>query len=517
MGKEIVINPSKLSIKDVTSFALAEASNVKITLEKQRLDKINSSHQHLLKLLESNTPIYGVTTGFGDSSFRFVDSSQSETLQSNLVSYLLCATGNNFSKQVCRAVLLSRFNSLCLGHSGVSLELIERMKMFIENDWIPVIPKEGSLGASGDLIPLAYLANAIQGDGEVYIGNDIVETSKFLKEQGITHYKLKAKEGLSLVNGTSAMTGGMIICLANIEKLLGIVEIGTSWLCLAMNGRTEPFESLVNERASSHRGQAKVAQQILSYLREQDYKVDSFEKMKSKSDLRIQERYSLRCSPQVLGPVFETLEMAQRHIDEELNTASDNPLIDEDGHLAVGGNFYGGYITHSADYLKISLANVADMIDRQVMMIVDEKSNRGLPANLAAWSELSEEERSLHHGLKGLHQATSALTSEIMAKAIPNSIFSRSAECHNQDKVSLGMSGVVQLGQLLTQMNSLASLYLICIGQALDLRKVVLKNGASLELYQALRKHVPFVVKDMSLDKQIKALKNELFKNMNLD
>ncbi|NJM10199.1 MAG: aromatic amino acid lyase [Bdellovibrionaceae bacterium] len=154
----------------------------------------------------------------------------------------------------------------------------------------------------------------------------------------------------------------------------------------------------------------------------------------------VQDRYSLRCVPQITGPIFDTIQMLEKWLSDEINSASDNPLIGADENLANGGNFYGGYMSQGMDYLKISLAHMADLVDRQVAYIIDEKSNRGLPANLANWSGLAGEERHLHHGLKGLHQSVSAVTSEILARATPGGIFSRSSESHNQDKVSLGMS-----------------------------------------------------------------------------
>ena len=204
-------------------------------------------------------------------------------------------------------------------------------------------------------------------------------------------------------------------------------------------------------------------------MEEEDYapKVDE---TKDVDDGRIQDRYSLRCAPQILGPVVDTFRLVGQWLECEINSTSDNPLVDTEGAFAMGGNFYGGYLSQGMDYLKISLGHVADFADRQLMMLIDEKSNRGLPPNLANWPGLPEEERYLHHGLKGLHQSVGAITSEIMARTMPNGVFSRSSESHNQDKVSLGMSAATACSDILESLFTVQALYLICLAQALDLR-----------------------------------------------
>lgn len=197
-------------------------------------------------------------------------------------------------------------------------------------------------------------------------------------------------------------------------------------------------------------------------------------------------------------------------LEDEINSVSDNPLLSYTGEIATGGNFYGGYLSQGMDYLKISLAQIADLTDRQLLFIVDEKSNRGLPANLANWPGLPPQQRHLHHGLKGLHQAASALTSEIMALSLPNSIFSRSTESHNQDKVSLGMSAATQCHDLIEKLLTLQTLHLICLAQALDLQKIQLKGRTAKKLYTLIRQHVPFIQSDREIGPQLIRLREEL-------
>jgi histidine ammonia-lyase len=513
MKRALTIDSGRLSLQEVSGFVFEREQISSLEIADACVERVASSHRRLYELIEKRLPIYGVTTGFGDSCFRFIDPSQGEVLQANLVSYLLCGTGATLPVEASRAMFLIRLKSLSRGYSGVSPELIERMRLYLQNDWIPVVPREGSLGASGDLIPLAYLAQALQGEGELHIGAKVCATRDVLAAAGIEPYRLKAKEGLALVNGTSSMAGLFLVNLRAAQRLLQLSETSTAWLALALGGRTEPFGPLVNERAGQHRGQADVARAILGLLSDESYASPPLSQMEirdSQTVSPVQDRYSLRCAPQILGPVLETLQQSEAWLEDEVNGTSDNPLLDDDGSLGMGGNFYGGYLSQGMDYIKISLAHMADMMDRQLATLIDEKSNRGLPANLANWPGLPEGEHFLHHGLKGLHQSVSALTSEILVKAMPNGIFSRSSESHNQDKVSLGMSAAVQCGQMLDQLFTTQAMYLICLAQALDLRGIRLQGRRSVELYTQVRAACAFVAGDQPLDKAILNLSQRL-------
>lgn len=515
MNKELVLSQTPLTLSELAEFAFHRSHFKSVVVDSESRERVDQCHRRLALLLEKGQAIYGVTTGFGDSSFRLIPAHQTELLQSNLVSYLLCGTGPRLSIEASRATMVIRTKSFCRGYSGVSFELVERMREFTERDWVPVIPREGSLGASGDLIPLAYLAQVLQGEGEIYCGGKIRMTRDVLKENGVAPYKLKVKEGLALVNGTSAMAGLALTNIVKANRLIELATIGTAWNVMALKGRIESFGKLVNQQANRHTGQSYAASRIATLLHDEFYTGNSqtpdVGNRQSQVDTQVQDRYSLRCFPQIMGPILDTILLVEKWIETEINGVSDNPLIDEDAQLATGGNFYGGYLSHGMDYLKICLANLADMIDRQLMLVIDEKTNRGLPPNLAAWNEIPEEQRFLHHGLKGLHQATSAITSEIMARANPCSTHSRSSESHNQDKVSLGMSAAVQTSEMIEQLSTITAMYLACVAQALDLRGIKLKGARSKELYGLVRETVPFVIQDIPLDQPILKLRKKLF------
>jgi histidine ammonia-lyase len=503
----------KLGLTDLNQFVFRRELFGKVRVSSERQKKILTSHGQLMSLIEKGVPIYGVTTGFGDSCHRYVQSDLSEKLQVNLIEYLSCGLGPTIPLQASRAMFFIRLNSLSQGYSGVSLELIEHMCRMLENDIIPVVPREGSLGASGDLVPLAYLGQAVQGKGEVHFRGQIQDCAEVFQKTGLTAYRLKAKEGLAIVNGTSTMAGMFLYNLKQAEQLVGLVENATAWLCLALGGKREAFGRFINEVAKTNVGQAQSANLVSQFLDEENYFPQRGQDVAVDAHKTIgfvQDRYSLRCVPQILGPIRENLMHCREIIEHESNSITDNPVLNFEGQLEMGGNFYGGYLSQGMDYLKINLAQMADLMDRQITMLVDEKSNRGLPPNLAAIEHLPEEERHLHHSLKGVHQAMSALTSEMMQKSIPSSIFSRSSESHNQDKVSLGMSAAVTCQEMLEGLYKLAAMQLICLAQALDLRKIELQGKRSQALYQTVRSLVPFVQRDVRLGEKITALKETL-------
>lgn len=506
----LTISEAPLSLKSVQAFAFDDQPGP-INLDPQLEKKVSQSEKHLHNLLEKKIPVYGVTTGFGDNSSRLVSREQSTLLQDNLVSYLSCGTGPKLPKEVCKATFLLRLKSLSRGYSGVSFELLEKMKLFLERDWIPVIPREGSLGASGDLIPLAYIALALRGEGSLYVGDQVRSCQEVLKEAEIKPYSLKPKEGLAIVNGTTAMAAYGIYNLERSKRLLENAIVGGSWLCLILEGRQDSFGELVNKKAKSNPGQSQVAQQISSLLKDEGYLSNPLKPTDSTiASEPIQDQYSLRCIPQILGPVLDTLSLVEGWLEAEVNGVSDNPLFDEDGSMASGGNFYGGYLSQGMDYLKISLAHVADLMDRQLMLLFNDKTSRGLPANLVNTKALSEKDRFAHHGLKGLHQSVSAITSEILPKAVPNGIFSRSSESHNQDKVSLGMSAASQCSDMIDTLFTVQAMYFACFSQALDLRGIQLQSQQSRQLYDLVRAQFPMISSDQPLGDNIEKLASSL-------
>jgi histidine ammonia-lyase len=504
-----------LKLSDLAQFVFQRSRFGEVQISEKLLEKSEKTHIFLQNLIKKGTPIYGVTTGFGDSCTRYVDQDLTLQLQKNLINYLSCGQGDFISVEASRAMFVIRLNSLCQGYSAVSAELLQHMALLLSHDVLPVVPQEGSLGASGDLIPLAYLGQLVQGQGQAFHKGQLVNAADVFQKLRIKPYELKAKEGLAIVNGTSTMAGVMLVNLKLSEHLLYLSELASSWQCLVLNGKREAFSPFINEVAKTNPGQSLVAKNVSRHLdaekyfpnRGQDVQVGNL----VTNDF-VQDRYSIRCVPQILGPIQENLQQSWANLQHEINSITDNPLISDEGSLEMGGNFYGGYLCQSMDFMKINLAHMADLADRQVAMLIDTKSNRGLPDNLVYQGSLSDSERNIHHGLKGLHQATSAITSEVIQKSIPSGIFSRSSESHNQDKVSLGMSAATSCGEMLKGLYKISALKLVCLAQAIDLKKIKLQGDESLKVYNQIRRYVPFVERDMSLGQQVFELTEDLKK-----
>jgi histidine ammonia-lyase/phenylalanine ammonia-lyase len=507
-----------ISFNDVIKMHTQADDEIEIDFSDELIQRVNNSHQNFKRHFAKKIPIYGVTTGFGDSCHRSVRNEDSEILQDNLVSYLMMGTGKNLSKEVGASMLLFRIISLSRGYSGVSLELLNKMRELYNKNIFPVVPREGSLGASGDLIPLAYIANNIRGQGRVYYKNTECDLESLVANGIYSPYKLLPKEGLALVNGTTSMTALSFHNYRLANYLNELAMLCSGWLCLTLHGRVEAFGSLVNNEAKAFTGQSYAAKRIAETLEKENYKGINYQEISKNIDDShtthlVQDPYSLRCAPQVIGPVSDTLNLIQQWIETEINGVSDNPLFNQQDGLANGGNFYGGYLAHSMDYLKICMGNIADLMDRQLTLLISEKTNRGLSPNLANWENISKDQRHLYHGLKAVHQNVSAITSDIMAKCIPNSIFSRSSESHNQDKVSLGMTAAVQSSEQLETMVTVFACYMCCLAQAIDLRKIELKGDISKKYYDLVRSQILFVEKDIRLDISILKLRESLLKD----
>lgn len=504
----------KLSVDDLLKFTFDREAFDQIQIGEECLRKIEFSFQSLQHLIEQATPIYGVTTGFGESCTRYVNQDHAAELQKNLIEYLSCGQGRDLPVEAARAMFLIRLNSLVQGISGVSPELIQRMCWLLENDLIPRVPCEGSLGASGDLVPLAYLGQVVQGYGEVFHQMRWQKTEDVLKKLNAQPYRLKPKEGLAIVNGTSTMAGMVAYNLRLTQFVVNLVDVCTAWQCLLLEGRQEAFGTFINEVAKTNKGQREAAAHIRQLLQEENYTTSRGQDVSVQGNITadfVQDPYSLRCVPQIMGPIRENLEHSWSILEHEINSVTDNPVIDDEARLEMGGNFYGGYLCQSMDFIKINLAHIADLADRQVLMLVSEKFNRKLPGNLIDLSAIDPSEHHLHHGLKGVHQTVGALTSEVIQKSIPNGIFSRSSESHNQDKVSLGMSAAMSCSDMLDGVYKILSMQLVCLAQALDLRKIQLQGAESKRFYNVVRAHVAFMNRDRSMGVEIAHLHRELY------
>ncbi|WP_164691480.1 HAL/PAL/TAL family ammonia-lyase, partial [Pseudomonas viridiflava] len=419
----ITFGERALRIEDVLTLANRQAPTVLQSDEAFR-ERIAKGARFLDSLLDKEGVIYGVTTGYGDSCVVAVPLEHVEALPRHLYTFHGCGLGKLLDAQATRAVLAARLQSLCQGVSGVRVELLERLQAFIDQDVLPLIPEEGSVGASGDLTPLSYVAATLSGEREVMFRGERRAASDVHRELGWTPLVLRPKEALALMNGTAVMTGLACLAFARADYLLQLATRITAMNVVALQGNPEHFDERLFA-AKPHPGQTQVA----AWLR-QDLAIDA----PTAPLHRLQDRYSLRCAPHVLGVLADSLNWLRSFIEIELNSANDNPIIDAEAERVLhGGHFYGGHIAFAMDSLKTLVANVADLLDRQLALLVDERYSHGLPSNL---SGASAERAMLNHGFKAVQIGASAWTAEALKNTMPASVFSRSTECHNQDKVS---------------------------------------------------------------------------------
>lgn len=501
---KITIDSKNVSFDDVASadeVVLSEGADFK--------QKIVDAQELLLKEIMDGHPIYGVTTGYGESGKNYLVYDDAKTLQVNLYRFHGCGVGEILDEDEIYNIVLVRLISISKGFSGVSIELLERMAQLLELKILPAIPAKGSVGASGDLTPLSYIAAAIAGEREVIYKGEIRPTMDVFNECGITPYEFKPKEALAIMNGTSVMTGIMVKQLSLFENLLLSLESFDAALFEAMEADTTALEAFVHD-VKPFSGQIKCAKNLREKLLDATLVHDRLSRYESFFDSEhhnIQDRYSIRCIPQVLGVVWDNLSIAKGWVETEMNSVSDNPLINcSEQSIYTGCNFYGGYVAHAADTLKICLANMADLLDKQFAILVDEKFNRGLGENL----KLSKEH--YHHGFKAMQISLSSLSADVMMRMLPASVFSRSTESMNQDKVSMGTTSALGLKEGVKEFSSMLAIAMLGIAQAMDIRGVEKFSPHAQALYKKIRAISAPLIEDRRLDKDIATLQAMLMR-----
>jgi histidine ammonia-lyase len=421
--------------------------------------KIEEGADFLDKTVAERGGIYGVTTGYGDSCTEVVSPDHYYDLPVNLTRYHGCGLGGFFDRETTRAVMIIRLNTLAQGYSGVSMDLLRYIHFFIDHDILPLIPQEGSVGASGDLTPLSYLAGALIGERDVLYGDTIRPAAEVLAELGKPPYRFRPKEAIAIMNGTAVMNAVAALAFSRAAYITDLACRVSAMMSLALKGNAYHFFKRLFE-LKPHPGQARAAEKIRRGLGAEEHAEGIIPE-------RIQDPYSIRCAPHVLGIFYDAEDLFRRLIETEMNSANDNPLIDSETRSVYhGGHFYGGHICFAMDSLKNIIANIADLLDRQLALLVDVKFNRGLPPNLSG----SSKGFSYNHGFKAVQIAASAWAAEALKNTLPASVFSRSTECHNQDKVSMGTIAARDCVRVLELTGQVLAASLLAASQALYLR-----------------------------------------------
>jgi histidine ammonia-lyase len=444
------------------------------------------------RALAEGRPIYGVSTGVGASVDNAIEASLRDQLPRNVVRFHGCGTGDILGEAQAAAVVIARLASLARGYSGVRPLLLERLCDFLNQRLLPRIPEEGSVGASGDLTPLSYLAAALLGEREVSLRGELLSAAEAHARAGLEPLELGARETLAIMNGTSVMTALGCLAFGRSLRLARWTSALTAVACDAMRGNPAHFDARIFA-LKPHPGTQRAGAWIRADL--------ARPAGAAREPFRLQDRYSLRCAPHVIGVLLDALDFARSLLEIELNGVNDNPLVDPaSGDILHGGNFYGGHLCFALDGLKTAVANLADLLDRQLCLLCDPATSGGLPANLVA----AEAPASVaHHGFKAMQITASALTAEALKLTMPASAFSRSTESHNQDKVSMGTIAARESLRVLELTERVAAVHTLALCQAVDLREGEADALRSRALRDAVRKAVPINLADRRQDGDI--------------
>ena len=485
----------------------------KLELSESKTNRVNESFNFLNSFIKDKV-IYGVNTGFGPmAQYRISDNDRIE-LQYNLIRSHATGQGKPIAVEMVKAAVLARFNTLSLGFSGVHISIIELMKELINKDIYPVIFSHGGVGASGDLVQLAHLALTLIGEGEVWYKNERKLTKDVFEIENIQPITIHIREGISVMNGTSVMSG---IGLINLQYSKKIIQKAIEASCL-INELVETFDdhfSLELNQSKLHKGQRWIAEQMREFLSESKLTRSRQEHLYSGSNTeevfkeKVQEYYSIRCVPQILGPIKETLDQTENVLINEVNSASDNPIVDlETQQVYHGGNFHGDYISLEMDKLKLAITKLSMLMERQLNYLLNAKINDIFPpfVNLG--------QLGFNFGMQGAQFTATSTTAENQALSTSMYIHSIPNNNDNQDVVSMGTNAALLCNQVIENTFEVLAIHFITIAQAMD--STGLDKGfsqKSMTIYQEIRNILPRIEKDVVLYPYIQQVKDLLKSN----
>ncbi len=493
------INGNNLSIEDVYDVAF-RGKKVEIS-NKVRLDLLQK-RKKLEESIKSNT-IYGINTGFGILANKKISFEDLDELQENLVLSHAAGVGTPVKEEIVRAIMLIRANSLCKGFSGIRPEVVNQIISFLNENIIPVVPEKGSVGASGDLAPLAHIALALIGKGEVFYNKKRYKTEELLKAKKINPLILKAKEGLSLLNGTAFMAGWGCCSLFIFKKLFDISILIASMSVDALMGSTSPFDERIH-LSRPHNGQIYVAKKLRDNLENSEIRSSHLH-----CD-RVQDAYSLRTLPQVYGAVLDTANYLEKILYKEINSSTDNPLIFDNGDVISGGNFHGEPIALGFDFLSIAITDMCNMMERRIDRLVNPKLN-DLPPFLTTGKE------GLNSGYMIWQYTAAALASENKTLAHPASADTITTSGFQEDHVSMGAWGTRKLWMILLNYTQILSIEAVLAHRAMEFIKPKRSGDAIEELYNQMIELLPPHKKDRNFGNEFKETKNLLFEKVGLE
>ncbi len=485
------LDGSNLNIDNVWQVA---HSVVPVSLANEARLKIRESRNYIEGRLDAGEVIYGVNTGFGAFSSVKISNADIAQLQKNLIRSHSSGVGPAFSPAQTRAIMLLRANALVRGHSGVRAEVIDKILEFLNQDVIPVIPEQGSVGASGDLAPLSHLALALIGEGEVWNSGVATPTAKVLQEKGIAALELEAKEGLSLINGCQVMTAVGLLGLYEARRLLWLMDLSGAMSLEALRGSRLAFDPLIFA-TRPHPGEAKTARNILKILGARSPISESHSNCS-----KVQDAYSLRCMPAVHGAAKDALRYGLNVLEIEANSSTDNPLVfAEAGKILSCGNFHGEPVAFVLDFMGIAMSALASISECRIEKLINPAMS-DLPAFLAP-------NGGLNSGHMIVQVAAASLVSENKILSHPASVDSIPTSADKEDHVSMGTIAARKFLKITQNAENIVAMELLSATQALDMLKPLRPAGTVLQALDKIRERVPFAEVDRVFAVDIKAIR----------
>ena len=486
-------------------------NNYKVSLSEKTKNVVNRSRLRLEQYVSEGRIIYGVNTSMGGFVNWLVPVENAQKLQENLINAVATNVGNYLDDVTVRAIMLSRINSLSRGNSAITLKNLEVLISVYNSGIVPCIPEKGSLGTSGDLGPLACIALVCCGQWKARLNGVVMPSSEALNIAKIESAKLSYKEGLALINGTSGMTGLGSLLLADAKDLLEKYYMVSALSFEGLAAIKKPFDPKVH-MLKPHLGQREVASKIYNLITESDLMVEEADTEQAisaeidgsikSSSKQIEDAYSIRCTPQILGPVLDSLNYNIQVLENELNSSNDNPLIlpDDDDDIYHNGHFHGQYVAMSMDILSISMTTLSNLSNRRVDRFLDKSNSNGLPAFLC------ENGAGLRLGLMGGQFMTASVTAENRSLCVPLSIQSLTSTADFQDIVSFGLVAARRSREIIQNTKYVIAFELLCACQAIDIRGEGKISPHTKELYKKVREIVPFLDKDVTITDYIEKI-----------
>ncbi len=490
MTQEVVIDGDSLTVEQVSSVA---SSRARVSIAPRARQRATTTRAVVDRLVASGAVAYGVTTGFGKLSEIAIPPDRLAELQVNLVRSHAAGVGDLLPEREVRAMMLLRANVIAKGYSGSRIELADLLAAMLNAGLYPPVPEQGSVGASGDLAPLAHLALSLIGEGTLRRGEMEGEADRLLRQAGLQPLTLASKEGLTLINGTQAHTSIGALALVDARRLWRVAHIAGAMSLEALLGTPVAFD----ERIQTARGQ--VGQSVsAAYLRVllADSEIRESHRY---NDPRVQDAYALRCMPQVHGPVLDAIEFAAGVIGRELNAATDNPLVFDTGDLLSGGNFHGQSVAMALDFLAIALTNLATISERRIDRLVNPDLNQGLPPFLTP-------DAGVNSGFMMAQVTAASLASECKVLAHPASVDTIPTDGNKEDVVPMAMAAAWKLRRIVRNVRYVLAVELMCAAQGIDCR-APLKPGRGVgRAHEAVRKLVAPLERDRSFSPDIERL-----------